>query len=145
MTRLRTKCSLLCLALFAGLLLTGCVRPDLQPLAVVTLVNRADELLADSIAGVRYIQFDARYDGEAVLAEDRFPSWGRETFEVCYYWTDEFDARNLFGITSGGRVWGWTLINRDLETHILEISYQDSETGETHTLLSQWEEPAAEE
>ncbi|MFC2099295.1 hypothetical protein ACFLSF_00470 [Candidatus Bipolaricaulota bacterium] len=145
MTRWRILCSLLCCTLLAGLLLTGCVHSDLRPLAVATLVNRADELLADSITGARYIQFDVRYDGEAVLAEDRFPDWGRETFEACYYWTDEFDSRNSFGIGASGRVWGWTLINRGLEIHILEIAYEDSETGETHTLLSQWEEPSAEE
>jgi hypothetical protein len=147
MTRFRILASLLGCALLAGLLLAGCVRPNLGPLAVATLVNRADELLADDIVGARYIQFDDRYDGEAVLAEDRFPEWGRDQFEGCYYWEDEFSASGLMGgVRRGsGRVWGWVLINRDLESHILEISYEDSEIGEIHTLVSQWELPTPEE
>jgi len=107
------------------------------------MVIRADEVLVDSIAGARYVSFDARYDGEAVLAEDRFPEWGRDQFEGCYYWEDEFSSSNqMGGLRRGaGKVWGWVLINGELESHVLEISYEDEETGETHTLLDAWEEP----
>ena len=143
---MRSKATLLLVLLMVGLSLAGCVRSELEPLAVVTLVNEADDLLMDFVQTGQWVQFDERYEGEAIAAPDRFPEWARSQYEACIYWTDEFRMNNRQGgVAAKGRVWGWIVINRKLDYQILEVAYEDEETGETHTLLSAWDEPVDEE
>jgi hypothetical protein len=141
---MRWRSVLLGCALVAGCLLAGCVRADLRPLAVATMVNEADALMEDSLGSYR-VAFDARYDGVGEYAEDRFPDWARDRFEACVAWSDEFHAGKANGTSIKGRAWGWVLINRDLDVHILELSYENDETGETTVLISAWEEPTPEQ
>jgi len=141
----RSKCVMLVMALAAAVLLPGCVRTDLRPLAVVMLVQKTDALLEEAVVNGLYTQFDQHYEAPGVLAPERFPEWGRDTYAECIYWTDEFTMRMLGGADPlEGRAWGWILINKDLDSHILEIGYENVETGETVTLLSAWDEPTDE-
>ena len=144
--RLQFGCGLVCVALLAGLLLGACVRPDHRPPAVIGLVRRAGELIRHHLGGHftdQGVNFDERYDAEGIFADDRFPDWARGEYEACVYWTDGFSighGYSEFVPRIRGTAWGWALINDDFEVHVLEIAYENEDTGETHILLSQWDE-----
>lgn len=143
---MRSKPMLLLALLMVGLSLAGCVRSELEPLAVVTLVNEADDLLMDYVDTGQWVSFDDGYEEEGVRTPDRFPEWARSEYDACVYWTDGFRMSNRSGgVAAKGRAWGWILIDRELNYHILEVAYEDEETGETHTLRSAWAEPMEEE
>jgi len=142
----RSRRAVLLVVVVAAFLIPGCVRTDLRPLAVVMLVQKTDALLEEAIFNGLWTQFDQDYEAPGILAPDRFPEWGRDTYAECIYWTDVFTMRMLGGAEPlEGRAWGWILINKDLESHILEIAYENVATGETVMLLSAWDEPPDDE
>ncbi|MFC2099296.1 hypothetical protein ACFLSF_00475 [Candidatus Bipolaricaulota bacterium] len=87
-------------------------------------------------------QLAAGWTAEGELRPERFPDWVEYSYRACVYWTDEVSARGGLAETKDvGRVWGWALVDRNLGVHILEISYEKAETGETITLIDQWRDP----
>jgi len=127
-----------------GLLLlqSGCTRPNYGFFAAVCLSERTEEELRQQVD--QMCVFTATQTSESELQPERMPDWARGNFEVCTYWTSPIEFRSTYShdITHNiVRAWGWAVVGRKLEIHILEISCEDAATGEVIRLIDQWDAP----
>lgn len=106
-----------------------------------------------------YWQTGADWQGtpasEGVLEPERIPDWARDQYVTCVYWEDEFHTETTVSRPGPdavrirhGRGWGWILMDKDLEFHILETNLQwtiteDGEEVESfnQTFVDAWENP----
>jgi hypothetical protein len=127
-----------------GLLLlqAACTRPNYGFFAAVKLRQQAEEELRLQVD--RMGVFTATETSDYELYPERMPAWARDDFEACVYWTSPVEFRSTFShdiVHNITRVWGWALVGRKLEFHVLEISCEDAETGEVIRLIDQWAAP----
>ena len=94
---------------------------------------------------------------EGKLDPEQMPDWAQDQYIACVYWEDEFltestvsqPGPDLIRIRRG-KGWGWVLLTKDLEFHILQTSLQwtiteDGVETESHakTFVNAWEDPNA--
>lgn len=122
--------------------LVACTRPNYEFFAAVQLRERAVLELREQVD--RMSRFHATESPEGVSRPERMPDWAAGDYEVCVYWTSPIESRSNHPHEirySISRAWGWALVGRELEIHILEIGCEDEETGETIVLVDGWDEP----
>ncbi|MBU1049731.1 hypothetical protein KKG90_06880 [Candidatus Bipolaricaulota bacterium] len=63
------------------------------------------------------------------LEPERMPDWASEQYEVCVYWEDEYRTETTVARPGDDLVrirqgvgWGWILLGKDLNFHILETN-----------------------
>ena len=127
-----------------GLMLCGCSRPSLEPVGAISLAQFAKAELADEFFNGGYASLDTHEEHSGTLQNDRIPDWAKDRYSVCVYWEDGFTSshRGLPGQNIRGDAWGWILVNKDLETFVVELSYQRDDSDETVTLIDLWDGPA---
>ena len=132
--------------LLLGVLLAGCSRLSLEPVGAITLVQFAKEEMADEFFNGGAVYFDEHEDHVGTFQNDRLPDWAADQYSACVYWEDGFTSthRGLPGQNIRGDAWGWILVNKDLETFVLELSYRRDDADETVTLIDRWDGPAEE-
>lgn len=96
---------------------------------------------------------------EAEIDNDRMPIWANEEYDLCVYWEDEIFSEREGNPRPGpepivrreGKGWGWILVNRELETHILETGFQWSVSEDgvetqslSRTIIDAWDNPSQE-
>ena len=121
----------------------GCNRPSLTPVGAISIVEFAREEMADTFfnGGVTY--FDEHSDHVGTEQNDRLPEWAKGSYAACVYWKDGFTSThiNLPGQNIRGDAWGWILVNEELETFVVELSYQRDDSEEIITLVDRWDSP----
>lgn len=130
--------------LLLGALLPGCSRPNLEPVGALTMAQFAKDQMNEVFFNGGQTFFESHDEHAGTLQNDRLPDWAKEEYSACVYWEDGFTSshRNLPGQNVRGDAWGWILVNRDLETFVLELSYQRDDSDEVVTLIDQWDGPA---
>ncbi|MCK5246174.1 hypothetical protein KAR02_04710 [Candidatus Bipolaricaulota bacterium] len=92
---------------------------------------------------------------QKVVDNDRMPTWAIDLYDICMYWEDDFFREETIRQRGpdtvkqwDGTGWGWILINKGLEFHILEtgIRWTVQEDGietESHsrTFIDAWQQP----
>lgn len=92
----------------------------------------------------------------AEIDDDRMPDWATELYDLCVYWEDEYFSRSEIAQRGEDMIrireglgWGWILINKDLETHILETGFRWSTTEDgvetesrSRTVIDAWAPPS---
>jgi len=93
-----------------------------------------------------------------LIDEDRMPTWAIEQYDICVRWEDDYFSKSEIAQRGEDMIrireglgWGWILINKELEFHILEtgIRWTVQEDGiETQsgskTFIDAWQQPADE-
>lgn len=125
-------------------ILAGCSRPSLQPVGAISMAQFAKEQMDETFFNGGHTFFDTHDEHAGTLQNDRIPDWAKDTYSVCVYWEDGFTSshRSLPGQNVRGDAWGWILVNKDLETFVLELSYRRDDSDENVTLVDQWDGPA---
>lgn len=95
--------------------------------------------------------YNAEWDlenAETRIDDEKFPSWARGRYEVCYYWhttfwtevynTDRRPGNSSVFIQRPGEGWGWILVG-DQGVYVLELAYQFDDAEEPHVLVDAWE------
>ena len=130
-----------------------------------TLINAGNLLLQYELDG-NYSEEVGRYwrggadwqhtpPSEGALDPERMPDWADEQYVACVYWEDELHTEttvaqpgeDMIRIRHGSG-WGWVLLDKDLNFHILETNLrwtiiEDGEEVESfnHTFVDAWDEP----
>ncbi len=96
---------------------------------------------------------------ETRVDSDAAPAWATGTYDMCIYWERSYSRSStvrqqgpdLIKLHSGIG-WGWILMNRDLEFHILEtgfrwIDYEDDVAVQSGSVvvIDAWDEPPSED
>ena len=150
--------SVLLIALVTCLLPTGCSQPiDLVNAGCLLLQYELDENYREEFN--RYWRTGADWQGtpasEGKLDPERMPDWANDQYVACVYWEDEYHTETTVSQMGPdmvrirhGKGWGWILLNKDLEFHILETTLQwtiteDDVEVESVTLgfVDAWENP----
>ncbi|MFC2078700.1 hypothetical protein ACFLSZ_01815 [Candidatus Bipolaricaulota bacterium] len=144
---MQTKHLIAAIAMLSLLLLPACSRRS-NPLdaGVLILKNRAPELISQDAWWLIDYEWQNREGASGSLDNERIPSWAADSFHSCIYWEDdlEYTGTGRWNRSSGlGKVWGWILVDQDLNYYILEIGFIDA-SGEEHALVNAWEEPGNE-
>lgn len=124
--------------------IAGCTsKPDLLNAGTLILETRALGLIRGEFGYLQNPEWENAPGSEGLFTNDRIPEWAQDTYTDCVYWEDgiTYMAIGRTGRSRGtGVVRGWILIDASLNTHILEITY-DEEGGPSHRLIDAWEEP----
>ena len=107
----------------------------------------------------RYWRTGAAWQGtpasEGKLDPERMPDWANDQYVACVYWEDEYHTETTVSQPGPdmvrirhGKGWGWILLNKDLEFHILETTLQWTITEDdvevesvTRKFVDAWENP----
>lgn len=74
----------------------------------------------------------------AVIDDSRMPEWAADQYVLCLYWENTYSRRDELARKGPDLVelrtgigWGWILINRELEHHVLErgLTFSKLEDG----------------
>ena len=127
-----------------GMMLCGCSRPNLEPVGAISMAQFAKDEMDEAFFNGGYTFFETHDEHAGTLQNDRIPDWAKEDYSACVYWEDAFTSshRSLPGQNVRGNAWGWILVNKDLETFVMELSYQRDDSEEVVTLIDQWDGPA---
>jgi len=143
------------LGMILAILLLACGCQESQEDRIDEWLETADRVLSEIL--LRHFDgpvYDTEWDfehAERWLDDDRFPTWGRDDYDVCVYWSATFwtevynnDRRpgnsSVF-IQKPGRGWGWILL-KDQGFHILELGYEfDEDASDPTMLIDVWELP----
>jgi len=96
---------------------------------------------------------------ETLVDNDAIPAWAEGTYDMCVYWERAFSKTSTVRQQGPDLVsrctgigWGWILMNRDLQFHILEtgfrwIDYEDDVAIQSGSVvvIDAWDEPISEE
>ena len=125
-------------------LLLGCSRPNLVPVGAIAIVEFAKEEMADTFINGGITYFDEHADHVGTEQNERLPEWAKDAYSTCVYWKDGFTSTHISlpGQNVRGDAWGWILVNEDLETFVVELSYQRDDSDEIVTLIDRWDGPA---
>lgn len=107
----------------------------------------------------RYWRTGADWQGtpasEGKLDPERMPDWARDQYVACVYWEDEYHTESTISQPGPDMIrirhgvgWGWILLSKDLEFHILEtnLRWTISEDGvetesESQRFINAWDDP----
>ena len=149
--------------LLAALILGGCDRVTDEEIVVASGIVLQDQLDGD-YADVfdtwwRAVPWTSESTAQTRVDNDAMPLWARETYDMCVYWERPFSRTSTVRQQGpdiverhSGIAWGWILMNRRLEFHILETGFQwtDSEDdvpvqSGSRVVIDAWEAPLPEE
>ena len=129
--------------LLMAVVLSGCSRPSLEPVGAISIAQYAKDQMEEIFFNGGYTYFDTHEDHVGILQDARLPEWAKDTYDACVYWEDGFISshRSLPGQNVRGDAWGWILVNKELETFVVELSYRRDDSDETVTLIDRWAGP----
>ena len=154
-----------CLLVILAILLPSLTLVSCSSVSDADLINAGSLLLQYELDNNyreefnRYWRTGADWQGtpasEGVLDPERMPDWARDQYVACVYWEDEYHTESTVSQPGPdmlsirhGTGWGWILLNKDLEFHVLETNLQWTITEDdvevesvTRKFVDAWENP----
>lgn len=143
---------------FAIVSCTSVSDKDLISAGGLLLREELDSNYNDEIGG--YAGWGAPWEGDPLASEgkldpERMPDWARQQYVACVYWEGKLYKESTIRQPGDdiervrvGSGWGWILLDKDLNSHILETDLQwtITEDGEevdsfSRTFVDAWDEP----
>lgn len=124
--------------------LSGCVKPDLRPIGAYEIQKPMHGLLKTVYnEGTHRVYVQEASDAPAQWANGRLPSWADQDYDGCVTWSGTYTVSGQWNSIASGKVYGWIAVDYEMNVHILEISFEEDETGRSGILVDGWADPSA--